>query len=53
MEYLSQERHDPIAAELDNLINVEYLVREMAGSHGQVAKMSILSGHRRFYRTFF
>ena len=24
MEYLSQERHDQIAAELDNLINVEY-----------------------------
>ena len=24
MEYLSQERHDEIAAELDNLINVEY-----------------------------
>lgn len=36
MEYLSQERHDPIAAELDNMINVEYLVREMAGFHGQV-----------------
>lgn len=46
MEYLSQERHDQIAAELDNLINVEYLVRKMAGFHGQDSVLTYCSRRR-------